>query len=71
MAKEGTQQLGHTGEFFRRRDEWRKHPLISNQLKPRIALPGFGTAVVAFTIYCVADFAYDRLYHPKSSTHHH
>ncbi|KAF2591019.1 hypothetical protein F2Q70_00041704 [Brassica cretica] len=30
--------LGTTGEFFRRRDEWRKHPMLSNQM--RHALPG-------------------------------
>ncbi|CAN6896058.1 unnamed protein product [Brassica oleracea] len=24
--------LGTTGEFFRRRDEWRKHPMLSNQM---------------------------------------
>ncbi|CAI9304521.1 unnamed protein product [Lactuca saligna] len=23
--------LGPTGEFFRRRDEWRKHPMLTNQ----------------------------------------
>uniref|UniRef100_M4EDG9 Uncharacterized protein n=1 Tax=Brassica campestris TaxID=3711 RepID=M4EDG9_BRACM len=25
--------LGTTGEFFRRRDEWRKHPMLSNQMR--------------------------------------
>ncbi|CBI29625.3 unnamed protein product, partial [Vitis vinifera] len=25
--------LGPTGEFFRRRDEWRKHPMLNKQLR--------------------------------------
>ncbi|CAI9769265.1 unnamed protein product [Fraxinus pennsylvanica] len=43
--------LGHTGEFFRRRDEWRKHPMMTNQW--RHATPGLGIALVAFGIYVV------------------
>ncbi|KAL4288255.1 hypothetical protein AHAS_Ahas19G0267900 [Arachis hypogaea] len=39
----------NTAEFFWRRDEWRKHPMLTNQF--RHALPGFGIAVVAFGIY--------------------
>ncbi|KAF9690329.1 hypothetical protein SADUNF_Sadunf01G0184200 [Salix dunnii] len=41
--------LGSTGEFFRRRDEWRKHPMLTNQF--RHATPGLGIALVAFGIY--------------------
>ncbi|KAF9610565.1 hypothetical protein IFM89_023265 [Coptis chinensis] len=44
-------QLGPTGEFFKRRDEWRKHPMVGNQL--RHATPGLGIALVAFGIYLV------------------
>ncbi|KAH1116024.1 hypothetical protein GLYMA_17G002300v4 [Glycine max] len=52
----------HTGEFFRRRDAWRKHPMLTNQL--RHATPGLGIAVVAFGIYLVGEQVYNRLYAP-------
>ncbi|KAH0766851.1 hypothetical protein KY285_002722 [Solanum tuberosum] len=58
--------LGTTGEFFRRRDEWRKHPMLSNQF--RHAFPGLGIAVVAFSIYCVGEFAYNKMSTPSHST---
>ncbi|KAK7376408.1 hypothetical protein VNO78_34694 [Psophocarpus tetragonolobus] len=64
----------HTGEFFRRRDEWRKHPMLSNQL--RHATPGLGIALVAFGIYLVGEQVYNTLYasHPpsrvKAGDHH-
>nr|7AR7_k Chain k, NADH dehydrogenase [ubiquinone] 1 beta subcomplex subunit 3-A [Arabidopsis thaliana] len=45
--------LGTTGEFFRRRDEWRKHPMLSNQM--RHALPGIGIGVGAFCVYLVGE----------------
>ncbi|XP_010248375.1 PREDICTED: NADH dehydrogenase [ubiquinone] 1 beta subcomplex subunit 3-B-like [Nelumbo nucifera] len=66
MAK----QLGPTGEFFRRRDEWRKHPMLTNQL--RHATPGLGIALVAFGIYLVGEAAYNKFYtpHPSSSSSH-
>ncbi|MBA0623297.1 hypothetical protein Godav_008768 [Gossypium davidsonii] len=48
--------LGSTGEFFKRRDEWRKHPMLSNQL--RHATPGLGIALVAFGIYLVGEQVY-------------
>ncbi|CAN6584675.1 unnamed protein product [Malus baccata var. baccata] len=63
--------LGTTGEFFRRRDEWRKHPMLSNQL--RHATPGLGIALVAFGVYLVGEQVYDRLIAPSpssSSSHH-
>ncbi|MQL99910.1 hypothetical protein Taro_032637 [Colocasia esculenta] len=63
MAK----SLGKTGEFFKRRDEWRKHPMLTNQL--RHATPGLGIALVAFGIYLVGEAAYNRLY--KSDPHSH
>ncbi|XXG72194.1 hypothetical protein AAC387_Pa07g1344 [Persea americana] len=62
--------LGPTGEFFKRRDEWRKHPMLSNQF--RHALPGLGTGVVAFGIYLIAEAAYNKFYakpHDSHSTH--
>ncbi|KAF4360601.1 hypothetical protein F8388_017627 [Cannabis sativa] len=56
--------LGATGEFFRRRDEWRKHPMLTNQF--RHATPGLGIALVAFGVYLIVymhrrigDFAFD------------
>ncbi|XP_061357280.1 NADH dehydrogenase [ubiquinone] 1 beta subcomplex subunit 3-B-like [Gastrolobium bilobum] len=56
----------HTGEFFRRRDEWRKHPMLTNQL--RHATPGLGIALVAFGIYLVGEQVYNRIHAPSS--HH-
>ncbi|XP_021901064.1 NADH dehydrogenase [ubiquinone] 1 beta subcomplex subunit 3-B-like [Carica papaya] len=58
--------LGHTGEFFKRRDEWRKHPMVANQL--RHAAPGLGIALVAFGVYLVGEQVYNKLYAPSS--HH-
>ncbi|KAK6945657.1 NADH dehydrogenase [ubiquinone] 1 beta subcomplex subunit 3 [Dillenia turbinata] len=55
MAK----QLGTTGEFFRRRDEWRKHPMLSSQM--RHAVPGLGLGVAAFVVYCIGEFAINKL----------
>ncbi|KAI3445532.1 hypothetical protein Pfo_002197 [Paulownia fortunei] len=63
MAK----QLGSTGEFFRRRDEWRKHPMLHKQW--RHATPGLGIALVAFGIYLVGETAYNKIYAPKSHSH--
>nr|XP_028961692.1 NADH dehydrogenase [ubiquinone] 1 beta subcomplex subunit 3-A-like [Malus domestica] len=68
--------LGTTWEFFRRRDEWRKHPMLSNQLHH--ATPGIGIAIVAFGVYLVGEQIYDRLIAPSpspsssssSSSHH-
>ncbi|KAL3635207.1 hypothetical protein CASFOL_019754 [Castilleja foliolosa] len=60
--------LGSTGEFFRRRDEWRKHPMMTNQW--RHATPGLGIAIVAFSIYLVGEAAYNKIYAtPKSHSH--
>ncbi|KAK9083941.1 hypothetical protein Scep_030412 [Stephania cephalantha] len=58
--------LGSTGEFFKRRDEWRKHPMVGNQL--RHATPGLGIALVAFGIYLVGEAAYNKFYSPSSSS---
>ncbi|XP_020252952.1 NADH dehydrogenase [ubiquinone] 1 beta subcomplex subunit 3-B-like [Asparagus officinalis] len=51
--------LGATGEFFKRRDEWRKHPSLTSNL--RHATPGLGIALVAFGIYLVGEAAYNRI----------
>ncbi|XP_057801831.1 NADH dehydrogenase [ubiquinone] 1 beta subcomplex subunit 3-B-like isoform X2 [Salvia miltiorrhiza] len=59
--------LGTTGEFFKRRDEWRKHPMLTNQW--RHATPGLGIALVAFGIYLVGETAYNKIYAPKSDSH--
>ncbi|KAM6563374.1 hypothetical protein CsatB_023372 [Cannabis sativa] len=61
--------LGATGEFFRRRDEWRKHPMLTNQF--RHATPGLGIALVAFGVYLIGEQVYDKLYAPSSSSHTH
>lgn len=64
----GGKGLNATGEFFRRRDEWRRHPMAGNQL--RHATPGLGIAIVAFGIYLVGEAAYNRLYRPSGDNHH-
>ncbi|XP_019056656.1 PREDICTED: NADH dehydrogenase [ubiquinone] 1 beta subcomplex subunit 3-B-like [Tarenaya hassleriana] len=61
--------LGPTGEFFRRRDEWRKHPMLSNQM--RHALPGLGLGVAAFCVYLVGEQIYSKLSAPAPSSHQH
>ncbi|CAO2818005.1 unnamed protein product [Amaranthus hypochondriacus] len=58
--------LGSTGEFFRRRDAWRKHPMLTNQF--RHAVPGLGLGVAAFCVYLVGETVYNKLY--PSSSHH-
>ncbi|URE09914.1 NADH dehydrogenase ubiquinone 1 beta subcomplex subunit [Musa troglodytarum] len=62
--------LGPTGEFFRRRDEWRKHPMLTNNL--RHATPGLGIALVAFGVYLAGEAAYNYFHRPDphSTTHH-
>jgi hypothetical protein len=67
MATGGT-GLNATGEFFRRRDDWRRHPMVGNQL--RHATPGLGIAIVAFGIYLVGEAAYNRIYRPAGDNHH-
>ncbi|KMZ60392.1 NADH dehydrogenase [ubiquinone] 1 beta subcomplex subunit 3-B [Zostera marina] len=61
--------LGPTGEFFRRRDEWRKHPMLTTNL--RTAIPGLGTALVAFGIYCVGEAVYKKFNTPSDSHSQH
>ncbi|KMT07865.1 hypothetical protein BVRB_6g145620 [Beta vulgaris subsp. vulgaris] len=62
--------LGSTGEFFRRRDEWRKHPTLSNQF--RHSVPGLGLGVAAFCVYLVGETIYNKFYSsPHSSSSHH
>ncbi|KAL2939493.1 NADH dehydrogenase [ubiquinone] 1 beta subcomplex subunit 3-B [Bienertia sinuspersici] len=63
--------LGTTGEFFRRRDAWRKHPTLTNQF--RHALPGFGIGVAAFCVYLVGETIYNNVNSSSShssSSHH-
>lgn len=59
---------GSTGEFFKRRDAWRKHPMLSNQL--RHATPGLGIGLVAFGIYLVGEQIYNRTKSPSSHHSH-
>ncbi|KAK4747566.1 hypothetical protein SAY87_014152 [Trapa incisa] len=55
--------MGPTGEFFKRRDEWRKRPMLMNQ--PRHATPNLGIALVAFGIYLVGEHS-DEHHRPTS-----
>ncbi|XP_020178674.1 NADH dehydrogenase [ubiquinone] 1 beta subcomplex subunit 3-B [Aegilops tauschii subsp. strangulata] len=64
----GGKGLNATGEFFRRRDGWRKHPMVGNQL--RHATPGLGIAIVAFGIYLVGEAAYNCVHRPAGDNHH-
>ncbi|KAB1209926.1 NADH dehydrogenase [ubiquinone] 1 beta subcomplex subunit 3-A [Morella rubra] len=57
------------GEFFRRRDEWRKHSMLTNQLHH--ATPDLGIALVAFGIYLIGEQVYNILHAPSSSHNHH
>ncbi|KAL8505350.1 hypothetical protein ACS0TY_016553 [Phlomoides rotata] len=61
--------LGPIGEFFRRRDEWRKHPMLHKQW--RHGTPGLDIGLVAFGIYLIGETAYDKNYAPKSHSHSH
>jgi len=38
-----------------KREAWRKHPVFSSRAMLKGAFPGFGIAVVAFTIYVAVD----------------
>ncbi|KAJ0644941.1 putative NADH dehydrogenase [ubiquinone] 1 beta subcomplex subunit 3 [Helianthus annuus] len=58
--------LGPTDEFFRRRDELRKHPMLTNQF--RHASPGLGIAIVAFGIYVAGEIAYNKIYAPSHTS---
>lgn len=58
-------KMGHTGEFFKRRDQWRRHPLLTSNL--RQATPGLGIALVAFGIYLVGEQVYNRVIAPSPS----
>ncbi|KAK4802935.1 hypothetical protein SAY86_001138 [Trapa natans] len=49
--------MGPTGEFFKRRDKWRKRPMLMNQ--PRHATPDLGIA------YLVGEHS-DEHHHPTS-----
>ncbi|KAL2510236.1 NADH dehydrogenase [ubiquinone] 1 beta subcomplex subunit 3-B [Forsythia ovata] len=56
--------LGPTCEFFKRRDEWQKHPMMTKQW--RHATPGLGIALVAFGIY--VGHALSKIVNPKLIT---
>jgi NADH dehydrogenase (ubiquinone) 1 beta subcomplex subunit 3 len=53
-----------------KRDAWRKHPVFSQRAMFRNIFPGFGIAVVAFTVYVVADNVYGKVKVNKSEVHH-
>ncbi|MFS7948110.1 putative NADH dehydrogenase [ubiquinone] 1 beta subcomplex subunit 3 [Helianthus anomalus] len=58
--------LEPTDEFFRRRDEWRKHSMLTNQF--RHATPGLRIVVVAFGIYAAREIAYNKIYAPSHTS---
>ncbi|RCV21229.1 hypothetical protein SETIT_4G122100v2 [Setaria italica] len=64
----GGERTRRQGEFFRRRYEWMRRPIVGNQL--RHATPGLGIAIVAFGIYLIGEAAYNRVYRPSGDHHH-
>jgi NADH dehydrogenase (ubiquinone) 1 beta subcomplex subunit 3 len=52
------------GFNWERYEAWRKHPMLSNNL--RHSLPGLGIATVAFGVFV----AYDKLLAGHSGGHH-
>nr|ABK21539.1 unknown [Picea sitchensis]ABR16868.1 unknown [Picea sitchensis] len=61
-------KLNNTGEFFRRRDEWRKHPMLTNNI--RNATPGLGIALAVFGVYLFVDGMYSRFSQKPSKSSH-
>jgi len=59
-----------TGSFFASRDAYRKHPLISNNL--RRATPGLGIALAAFGVYLFVEGMTSKLASSpaKKESHH-
>ena len=53
-----------------KREAWRKHPVFSRAAMFRNIFPGFGSAVVAFTAYVVAD-NFVLKSHAKPGGNHH
>lgn len=47
-------------------EAWRKHPMLTNNLRLRHSLPGLGLATAAFGIFV----AYDKLVAGNSGGHH-
>ena len=44
--------------FGHKNHEWRRHPLVSVGSNLRGSIPGFGTAVILFGAYCIAEGAF-------------
>ena len=53
-------------DFFKKNDAFRKHPMLTNQL--RIAFPGLGIAVAAFGVYLFVEGMSSKL--SKSKAEH-
>lgn len=43
------------GEFFKKNDAWRNHPMLTSRTQWRGAFPGLGIAVTAFAVYLFVD----------------
>lgn len=54
------------GFNWERYEAWRKHPMMTNNLRLRHSLPGLGIATAAFGIFV----AYDKLVAGNSGGHH-
>lgn len=62
-ARHGAPGMGFNWERF---EAWRKHPMLTNNLRLRHSLPGLGIATAAFGVFV----AYDKLVVGDSSGHH-
>lgn len=71
MANEGLNlrkgSLVSTGDFFKSRDEYRKHPILNGHL--RRATPGLGIALGLFGVYLIVDGIASRFSAPKKEHH--
>lgn len=47
-------------------EAWRQHPMLNNNLRPRVMLPGLGIATVAFAVFV----AYDKMAGGDKHGHH-
>lgn len=59
----GAASMGFNWEKY---EAWRKHPMLTNNLRLRHSLPGLGLATAAFGIFV----AYDKLVAGNSGGHH-
>ncbi|KAI8057275.1 hypothetical protein BDF22DRAFT_616539 [Syncephalis plumigaleata] len=50
---------------------WRNHPVFHSRNQLRGAFPGLGIATVAFTVYCLGEWAFSKKSHKSVENGHH